>query len=145
MTRHQKKAVLASSALTKRWANREICFRRFPLPTLLRRPKQRGKNHDACADSYQSQTVKKERKKPETRLSNFFGDVFWAKMKDQNILYNPTYRFSVLSLNTNSIKQSVLKTPSKQGNFRHKHNFNKSLRQDVPNNALRTLVLYSLL
>ena len=103
------------------------------------------KNHDACAGSYQSQTVKKNEKKPKTRWSNFFGDVFWAKRKDQNILYNPTYRFSVLSLNTNAIKQSVLKSPSKQGNFRHKQNFNKSVGQDVPNNALRTLVLYSLL
>ena len=72
-------------------------------------------DYDACADGYQSQTVKKNEKKPKTRWSNYFGDVFWAKRKDQNILYNPTYRFSVLSLNTNAIKQSVLKTPFKAG------------------------------
>ena len=78
--------------------------------------KKGGKlDYNACADSYQSQTVKKERKLSKTRWSNFFGDVFWAKRKDQNILYNPTYRFFVLSLNTNAIKQSVLKTPFKAG------------------------------
>ena len=56
MPRHQKKAVLVSSALTKRWANRKICFRRFPQPSLLRRPKQRKKSHgtqtetESCVD-----------------------------------------------------------------------------------------------
>ena len=86
--------------------------RRCPCPA--ERKKDGGKlDYDACADSYQSHTVKKNEKKPTTRWNNFFGGIFWAKRKDQNILYNPTYRFSVLTLNTNAIKQSVLKTPFK--------------------------------
>ena len=110
------------------------------------RKKDGGKwDYDGCADSYQSQTVKKNEKSLKldgaTSSVMFFGRR--GKIKTFSIIPRIDFPF-YLSTQTQSNKV-CWKLPSKQGNFRHKHNFNKSLRQDVPNNALRTLVLYSLL
>ena len=62
MPRHQKKAVLASLALTKRWANRENFFSTLSPADTATQTETAEKNHNACADSYQSQTVKNNEK-----------------------------------------------------------------------------------
>jgi len=80
------------------------------------RKKDGGKlDYDSCADSYQSQTVKKNEKSLKLDGTTSSVILFGRRGKIKTFSTNLTYRFSVLALNTNAVKQSVLKTLFKAG------------------------------